>query len=101
MQRLRVLSAEDHAMIRMGLRYVLNAERDIKIVGEAATLAEESQQLRSVSVDVFMLDISLNAENGFDLLSVIRLEPLDRSWCNSSLSTRPICRRLTIFKHCR
>jgi DNA-binding NarL/FixJ family response regulator len=77
MLNFRVLLVEDHAMVRAGLRLLLTGQSGIEILGEAATVIEAMQQLRAAPFDLVLLDISLNGENGLDLLSAIRAEGLD------------------------
>ena len=55
----RVLIADDHAMIRAGLRRWLEQDRSVEAVAEAGSGAETLQQLRDGSWDLVVLDITM------------------------------------------
>ncbi len=67
-----VLIADDHAMVRAGLRRWLEQDRSITAVGEAATAADTLQQLRERDWDLLVLDINLPDRSGIDILRHIR-----------------------------
>jgi DNA-binding NarL/FixJ family response regulator len=68
----RVLIADDHAMVRAGLRRWLEEDRSIEAVAEAATGAETLQQLREGNWDLVVLDINMPDRSGMDILRHIR-----------------------------
>ena len=68
----KVLVADDHAMIRAGLRRWLEQDRSIEAVGEATTGAETLQQLREAAWDLVVLDINMPDRSGIDILRHIR-----------------------------
>ena len=68
----RVLIADDHAMIRAGLRRWLEQDRSIEAVGEAASGAETLQQLREGAWDLVVLDINMPDRSGIDILRHVR-----------------------------
>lgn len=70
----KVLIADDHAMIRAGLRQYLERDRSIDTIGEAASGAEALQGLRDGQWDLVILDINMPDGNGIDTLRHIRLE---------------------------
>jgi len=73
---IRVLVADDHAVVRRGLKDLLGESGDIVVQGEAATGRELLDQLHENSWDVVVLDIHLPDQNGLDLLVEIkRLRP--------------------------
>jgi DNA-binding NarL/FixJ family response regulator len=55
----RVLIADDHAMVRRGLRMVLDAEPDLRVVAEAGDGAEAVAAVRSGGIDLAVLDVSM------------------------------------------
>lgn len=59
MTPIRILLADDHALLRTGLRMLLNAQSDLKVVGEAGTLAETLDELAAQSPDVLILDLTM------------------------------------------
>ncbi len=71
---IRVLVADDHAVVRRGLRQILAETRDIGIAGEASTADEVRRMVREVPCDVVVLDISFPGGSGIELLGEIRRE---------------------------
>ena len=67
-----VLIADDHAMVRAGLRRWLEEDRSIDAVAEAASGAETLQQLRDGAWDLVVLDINMPDRSGMDILRHIR-----------------------------
>jgi two-component system, NarL family, invasion response regulator UvrY len=63
-----VLIADDHAMVRAGLRRWLEQERTITGLGEAASAAETLRQIREGAWDLVVLDINLPDRSGMDIL---------------------------------
>ena len=68
----RVLIADDHAMIRAGLRRWLEQDRSVDAVAEACSGAETLQQLRDGAWDLVVLDINMPDRSGIDILRHIR-----------------------------
>ena len=68
----RVLIADDHAMVRAGLRQWLEQDPAVDAVAEAASGAETLQQLRETPSDLVVLDINLPDRSGMDILRHIR-----------------------------
>lgn len=64
---IRVLLADDHPIVRVGLRTLLEAEPDIHVVGEASTADEAVERARELQPDVAVLDISMPG-NGLEAL---------------------------------
>jgi DNA-binding NarL/FixJ family response regulator len=71
---IRVVIADDHAIVRQGLRQILSAHGDFEVVGEAANHGEVMQLLRREACDVLLLDIAMPGKNGIDTLKQLRLE---------------------------
>ncbi|MGE5744106.1 MAG: response regulator, partial [Gemmatimonadota bacterium] len=59
MSRIRVLIADDHAVLRAGLRMLIDAQSDMLVVGEAADGPETVTRARSSGSDVVLLDLSM------------------------------------------
>jgi len=71
---IRVAVADDHAIVRQGLRHVLTAEPDIAIAGEASNHGEVIQLLRREACDVLVLDVAMPGKNGIDTLKQVKSE---------------------------
>jgi DNA-binding NarL/FixJ family response regulator len=71
---INVLVADDHAIVRRGIRQILAETSDILVGGEAGTAEEVRRLVREQRWDVVVLDISLPGGSGMDLLGEIRRE---------------------------
>ncbi len=69
---MKVLIADDHAVVRRGLRQILEAEPDLEVAGEATSGAEVMEALRMQRYDVAVLDITMPDRGGLDVLHDIR-----------------------------
>lgn len=69
---LNILIADDHALIRQGLRKIFDAERDIHVAGEATNAAEALDLLSHTKVDLVLLDINMPGRSGIELLQDLR-----------------------------
>lgn len=68
MNKIRVLLADDHAIIRDGIRQILDDTEDLLVAGEAANGIEVMQHIRAASWGLLVLDISMPGRNGIDLI---------------------------------
>src|SRR3546814_180026 len=62
--RIRIGLCDDHAVVRSGLRRILEAEADFEVVGEAGSAAEAVEVALSAQPDVFVMDLGLPDRNG-------------------------------------
>ncbi len=69
---INVLIADDHALIREGLKKILNAEPDMTVVGEANNVVELFKQLERPVINIVLLDITMPGESGLDALKELR-----------------------------
>lgn len=69
---MRVLLADDHAVVRRGMQQIIATRAGWKVAGEAATGEELLALLRTVEADVLVLDVSMGDRSGIDLLRFIR-----------------------------
>jgi len=74
---IKVLVADDHAIVRRGIRQILTETPDITVGGEAGTAEEVRRLVREQRWDVVVLDISLPGGSGMDLLAELRRERPD------------------------
>ena len=76
---IRVLIVDDHAVVRAGLRLLLDAEEDIETVGEAGDAREAIFEARSTKPDVVLMDVVLGDKSGIDVTpEVIHEQPQAR-----------------------
>lgn len=69
---IRVVLADDHAVVRDGLRLLLTAETDLSVIGEATNGREAVQQVERLQPDVVVMDIGMPELNGIDATLQIR-----------------------------
>lgn len=68
----RILIADDHPLIREGLKTVLNEENDFSVTAEASNAAEVLEALKKQAIDIILLDISLPGRSGIDLIKDLK-----------------------------
>jgi len=66
MEEIRVLIADDHTLFRKGVRQMVDAEKDMVVVGEAASGIEALEQARSLVPDVVLMDIAMPDLDGIE-----------------------------------
>lgn len=71
---MRILIADDHPLVRQGLRQILASEPDMTLAGEATSGTEVLELGRTVEWDVAILDFSMPEPSGFELLSLLKRE---------------------------
>jgi DNA-binding NarL/FixJ family response regulator len=76
MNKITILLADDHTIVRQGLRVLLEAQPDMKVVGEAATGRQALQIARKQMPDVVVMDIAMPSLNGLEATrQIIRAIP--------------------------
>jgi DNA-binding NarL/FixJ family response regulator len=70
----RVLIADDHALVRDGLRHILSSASGLEVAGEASDGATTIAMIRATAADVLVLDLSMPGRNGVELLKQIKDE---------------------------
>jgi DNA-binding NarL/FixJ family response regulator len=71
---IRILIADDHAIVRGGLKQIIATTTDIVVAGEAAQGAEAIEKLRTCQVDLLLLDMTMPGVSGVDLIRRVRTE---------------------------
>ena len=71
---IRVLIVDDHAVVRTGLKLLLEAEKGIEPVGEAGSARDAVFQARAVKPDVILLDLVMPERTGLDVLPQLKHE---------------------------
>jgi len=72
MAKIRVMIADDHAIVRAGLRMLINPQPDMEVVGEAADGHEALRQAREANPDVLTLDLTMPGGDGLKALEGLR-----------------------------
>ncbi len=72
MCRIRVLIADDHAIVREGLKQLLNSQQDMEVVGEAEDGREALEKAKSLRPDVMLLDIAMPRLSGLEAVHLIK-----------------------------
>src|SRR5437773_12446798 len=75
---MRILIADDHAVVRRGLKEILASERDMEVVGEAKDGDEALELVRTVDWDAAVLDLSMPGRSGVELIEDIKRGPPGR-----------------------
>jgi len=70
----KVLIADDHSVVRHGLKQILADTNDMEVVAEAANGAEVLERLRVIGVDIVVLDLSMPGISGLEVIRQIRKE---------------------------
>ena len=69
---IRVFIADDHGIVRKGMKQILSRTPDIEVAGEASTGQEALEKIWANNFDVVILDISLPGRNGLEILKQIK-----------------------------
>ncbi|HZW24981.1 MAG TPA: response regulator transcription factor [Gallionella sp.] len=71
---IRILVADDHTIVREGVKQLLSEESDFVVAGEAANGLEALKLLRGNSFDVLLMDMSMPGRNGIELIKQVKAE---------------------------
>ena len=74
MKMIRIVIAEDHQVVREGLRLFLDTQPDIEVVGEAANGLEALERVREARPDVLLLDLIMPEMDGLEVLRTVGRE---------------------------
>ena len=70
---IHILIADDHAIVRGGVKQLLALSSDVEVAGEATNGAQVMEQLHSASFDLVLLDMTMPGISGVDLIARIRM----------------------------
>ncbi|HEY7421980.1 MAG TPA: response regulator transcription factor [Gaiellaceae bacterium] len=85
----RVLIVDDHAVVRSGLRLLLDAEEGLEPVGEAGNAQEAVFQARALNPDVILLDVVMPDKTGLETLPQLKYENPDTKVLVLSMQDEP------------
>jgi DNA-binding NarL/FixJ family response regulator len=69
---IRVFLADDHTLVRQGIKRILQGEPDMQVVGEAADSLEVLRAVGTIPIDVLLLDLSMPGPGGLEVLAALR-----------------------------
>src|SRR3974377_2192781 len=72
--QIRILTVDDHPVVRQGIAGLLGVQSDMVVVGEASNGREAIQQFRAHRPDVTLMDLQMPEMNGLDAIIAIRAE---------------------------
>lgn len=71
---IRIVIADDHAIVREGLKRIVSGAGDLELVAEAADGTEVMQRVREQEFDVLVLDLSMPGRSGMELIKLVKAE---------------------------
>jgi DNA-binding NarL/FixJ family response regulator len=71
-QKIKILIADDHAIVREGLKQIVAEEKDMQVAGEAANAFELMELLKSKEWSIVVLDINMPGKSGLEALKDIK-----------------------------
>ncbi len=77
MNKIRVMIADDHAMVRQGLKTIIELEDDIEVVSQAANGEQAVLLARSDKPDIILMDINMPVLNGLQAIKILKEENSD------------------------
>ncbi len=77
MNKIHILIADDHSIVREGLKQLLELEEDFEVVGQASNGVETIEKVRELKPDVLLLDINMPLMNGIEALKKLKKDEID------------------------
>lgn len=71
---IRIVLADDHAIVREGLKRIVGDVKDFEVVGEAADGTEVMRKVRELDFDVLVQDLSMPGRSGMELIKLVKAE---------------------------
>jgi len=71
---IRIVIADDHAIVREGLKRIVSEAQDMHVMGEAADGTEVMERVRELECDVLVLDLSMPGRSGMELIKLVKAE---------------------------
>lgn len=70
--KIRVFIADDHFVVRQGLKHTLSQNSDMEVVGEAEDGNQVLERIKDMEIDVILLDIEMPKKNGWEVMNQLR-----------------------------
>lgn len=77
MGKIRIMIADDHSIVREGLKQLLELESDFEVVGQASNGVETIERVKELKPDVLLLDINMPIMNGIKALKKLKEDGID------------------------
>lgn len=77
MSKIRVLLVDDHPVVRLGIRHLIESQTDIVVVGEAGDGFEAMRLVSELTPDIILLDMEMPGMNGSDVVQKLRAERIN------------------------
>jgi DNA-binding NarL/FixJ family response regulator len=74
MNKIKILIADDHAMLRYGLKQILELENDLEVIGQAGDGDEAIELAKKLLPDVILMDINMPGTDGIQAIEKLKLE---------------------------
>jgi DNA-binding NarL/FixJ family response regulator len=71
---IRIVIADDHAIVREGLKRIVGDAQDLQVTGEAADGSEVMKAVRELEFDILVLDLSMPGRSGMELIKLVKSE---------------------------
>lgn len=71
-EKITILVADDHAIVREGLTFLIDAQKNLKVIGEASDGISTIKQYRKLKPDILLLDLAMPKMNGFTVINKIK-----------------------------
>ena len=72
---IKIIIADDHALLRQGIRNVLELEQDLQVIGEAGDGEQAVEQAALLVPDILLLDINMPKMNGLEVIRRVNVQP--------------------------
>ena len=72
MSKIKIMIADDHAVVREGLRNLLEEQTDMEVIAEVSDGMQAVKKVKNVSIDIALLDIAMPNLNGLEAVSLIK-----------------------------
>ena len=71
---IRIVIADDHAIVREGLKRILSSAADLEMIAEAADGTQVMQRVREQEFDLLVMDLSMPGRSGMELIKLVKAE---------------------------